>query len=773
MKTMAHSLKIILLAALSFWITGQSCTSADTKTSSNDSLDSIAIRNSIADAPPLSPRESIKKMHLEAGLSIQLVAAEPLVSAPVAISFDEKGRMWVVEMQGYMPDTLGTGEELPSGKVVILTDVNGDGIMDERKVFLDSLVLPRAICFIEDGLLVAEPPRLWYYTIENDKPVKKTLVDKEYAKGGNVEHQPNGLLRAMDNWIYSAKAFKRYRKKGTDWLVERTHFRGQWGITQDDWGRLFYNHNSANILGDYFMPGLGAYNKNQKRVAGFDAAIVPDNRVYPARPTPGINRGYLEDMLDDSLRLENFTAACGPLIYNGNLLGKEYYHNAFVAEPSANLVKRNILSEKGYLITGQQAYQNKEFLASEDERFRPVSLYNGPDGALYIVDMYRGIIQHKTYLTPYLKNEIKERKLTNPLNCGRIYKIVPERGSASSINIPAGGDSLIQLLQHSNGWVRNKVQQTIIDRKRTELIPFLQQMLRATDRPITVAHALWTLEGLGALQWNDVQPLLQQEAWSMRMQALSVLPSIINRKNAAQIVPPLQELIKHNDTLAAPYIGFIAYSLKPLAPAAAKELLHSLIKNYGHNIYVADAVISNLQGREEAMYKMLRTVAPDTSLMIHKRLKKVLADVAEAKNSSKAEEVEKRFPRGTALFQSVCATCHGKDGNGVLSLAPPLNGSEWVTGSKNRLIPVVLYGLTGPVKVKGKIYKAPEINGDMPGIGQSNEFSDEDIAQLLNYLRNSWNNRGNKITATDIRNVRNKYKGRQNPFTEAELNGVR
>jgi glucose/arabinose dehydrogenase len=142
----------------------------------------------------LTARESIQKMQIENGFRVHIVATEPLLTSPVAISFDDKGRIWVVEMENYMPDSLGTGEDLPVGKIVILTDKNGDGRMDERKVFLDSLVLPRAICFIENGILVAESPKLWFYEIKNDKPVNKTLVDAAYAEGGNVEHQPNGLI---------------------------------------------------------------------------------------------------------------------------------------------------------------------------------------------------------------------------------------------------------------------------------------------------------------------------------------------------------------------------------------------------------------------------------------------------------------------------------------------------------------------------------------------------------------------------------------------------
>src|ERR1700754_3314888 len=128
-------------------------------------------------APPLTADSAILKMHVDPGFTVKLVAAEPLIAAPIALSFDRKGRIWVVEMMDYMPDTAGNGENTSSGKVVILSDRNGDGIMDDRQIFLDSLVLPRAICLIEDGILVAEPPRLWYYQIKGDKPVHKTLVD--------------------------------------------------------------------------------------------------------------------------------------------------------------------------------------------------------------------------------------------------------------------------------------------------------------------------------------------------------------------------------------------------------------------------------------------------------------------------------------------------------------------------------------------------------------------------------------------------------------------
>lgn len=739
----------------------------------NQTEDSLSIRKEYASSPVLSPEESIKKMHVEKGFAVKLVASEPLVHSPVAMTFDERGRIWVVEMQNYMPDTIGTGEEQRTGKIVILSDKNGDGVMDERKVFLDSLVLPRAVCLTNNGILVAESPNLWFYEIENDRPVKKTLVDSAYAEGGNVEHQPNGLLRDIDNWIYSAKSARRYRRKGDRWLVEKTHFRGQWGITQDEYGRLYYNTNSENVLGDYFSPGLGAANENQSSLEGFIENLVPDNRVYPARATTGVNRGYMTGTLDSSLRLVNFTAACSPAYYTDKLFGKEYYKNVFVAEPSANLIKRNILKDQGYKTEGQQAYANKEFLASEDERFRPVNLYEGPDGALYITDMYRGIIQHKTYLTPYLKNEIKERKLMLPLNCGRIYKIVPKNTPVRNVVISKEPDTLLNLLGNENSWIRNKAQQLLIDGNYKQTEPALRNLLKNTENPLTVIHSLWTMEALGILQPADVLPLLKQPDQNIRTQALSVLPSILRKKNYKEFLPVLNEMIDNNDTLAAPYIAFIIHSIQSLNPVGAQQLLLLITQKYPLNIYVADAVISNLQDKENLFYKKLLAINSDTGLVIFKRIKKVMDNKANAKNNTKIKELEKKFPKGVVLFGSVCQACHGSDGNGVRALGPPLNNSNWVLGDKNKLISIVLYGLTGPVKVGDKLYKAPEVSGEMPAIGQSKEFTDEDIAQTLSYIRNAWSNKAKAIDANEVSEVRNKYKERQKAFTMQELDQIK
>ena len=734
--------------------------------------DSLAIRKSVRDAPVLSATEAMKKMVIEKGFEIRLVAAEPLVNSPVAMTFDAQGRMWVLEMGGYMTDSTGSEESKPEGKIVILEDTNKDGVADKRTVFMDSLILARSICLIENGILIGEPSNLWFVTIQNDRPVKKELIDTAYTSGGNVEHSSNGLMRALDNWIYNAESGKKYKRVGDHWLVDKMRSRGQWGMSQDDYGRLFYNNNSQNLLGDYFPPHFGNSNKNQRNVAGINEKIVADNRVYPARPTPGVNRGAEKGVLDDSVRLINFTAASGPVVYRGDLFSKEYYLNAFVGEPSANLIKRNIIEENGFQVKGKQAYKQKEFLTSTDERFRPVTLYNGPDGALYVIDMYRGVTQHKTYQTAYLKNEITSRELYQPLSCGRIYKIVPTGTKNKFVTMPSQPEQLAALLHHPNGWIRDKAQQMLVDGKFLQVVPALKKNLQATDT-IAAVYSLWTLEGLGALQPEDVLPLLQQTGSQLRMQALSILPALVNKKNYSMFVPELEKMIQAKDTLTAPYLAFLTQAIRRVDSIKAEQMLWAVMTQYPQNMYVSDAVISNLEGREGAYLKKVAAYNPDTNLVINKRLRKVLSDINDSKNRGNAKLLEKEYPKGVAVFKTVCQTCHGADGNGVRSLAPPLNHSDWVNGDKNRLIPILLYGLSGPVMVNGTMYQPPDYNADMPAIGNNKELSDEDIAQLLSFVRNSWGNKAAKISAADISETRKKYEGRQNVFSMEELKKIK
>jgi hypothetical protein len=179
------------------------------------------------------------------------------VFEPVAMAFDPDGRLWVVEMRSYMLDVDAKGETLPMSDVAVLEDTDGDGKFDKRTVFLDKLVLPRAIAIVGDGILVAEPPNVWHCRSTTGTLVcdQKTLVTATYCNRAAVEHTANGLFPAMDNWIYNANSTMRLPRDGDKWIIGTTRSRGQWGMTQDDLGRLFYNSNPEILRGD-LLPAI-------------------------------------------------------------------------------------------------------------------------------------------------------------------------------------------------------------------------------------------------------------------------------------------------------------------------------------------------------------------------------------------------------------------------------------------------------------------------------------------------------------------------------------
>lgn len=759
-KTMYKTYFSALLGLILFTY---SCTTEKTKRN-------IDRETLLKEAPVLSPEEFMDFTYLEEGFELQLVASEPEVVAPIALQFDHKNRIWAVEMTGYMPNVDGEGEDSKSGKIVILEDKDNDGHYETRKVFLDSLALPRSIALVEDGILVVEPPNLWYFDIVNDKAQNKTLVDPQYTQGNNVEAQANGLFRSIDNWIYNGGSNKRYKKTKEGWLIEKTHLRGQWGVTQDDDGRLFYNNNSQNLLGDYFLPSLGSNNKNLRKVSGFNERIVDDNRTYPSRPTPGVNRGYVSSVLDDSLRLKSFTAACGPVIYRADLFGEEYYQNAFVAEPAAHLIKRNVLNfNDKNKIDGAQAYAEKEFLASDDERFRPVSLYNGPDGGLYIADMYRGIIQHKLFLTKYLKDEITKRDLEEPLGYGRIYKVVPKGNKSQTKPISDSPQDWVQLLKNENSWMRETAQQLLVDNKPGSVIKELKQQFNQPVNKHEYIHTLWTLVGMEALSSEEiVNYIVEEESDANLIQLYTALEKTDDSKPTDDFFNKTMSLAENQDL--APYIAFKMDVFEEFNSTFATKLKVQLINDFPESLPIAHALISNAAEKEDELYNSLKSAGVSQKAIIFKEIEKVQETLHKAGKPDKKQELNRKYGRGINLYKSTCQPCHGEDGNGIDFTAPPLNNSEWVTGDKEKLISIVLYGLSGPVTVDGKVYDVPETTGEMPGVINNPEMVEADLALLLSYIRNNWNNEADDITLEDIHKAKKKWKDRKDPFTEEELN---
>src|SRR5262245_31403989 len=455
-------------------------------------------------APVRTPEEEAATFNLAPGFRAELVAADPLVGDPIAMQFGPDGRLWVLEMRGYMPNVDGEGERDPVCVVAVLTDTDQDGRYDKRVVFADKLIMPRAIALVGDGLLVGEPPHLWFLRDTDGDGVadQKTEVADDYGNITNPEHNANGLMWAMDNWIYSANATVRFRWLGDGRFArEATVTRGQWGITQDDAGRIFYNSNSDPLRYDamptWYLkrnPSFSASGANVQ-LRGVTASL----RIWPGRVTTGVNRGY--KTLDSEGKLRSMTAASGPVVYRGSLFPAEFRGDAFVPEPSAYLIKRIKITEKEGVLSAANAYESTEFLTSKDERFRPVNLFNGPDGALYVVDLYRGILQHRIYMTSFLRTQVEERGLDKGIGLGRIWRIVPDSAPKAAFDAGLAGApvaGLVAKLGDANGWVRDTAQRLLAEKRDGSATPLLRFAALDGNRPAAARmHALWALEGVG------------------------------------------------------------------------------------------------------------------------------------------------------------------------------------------------------------------------------------------------------------------------------------
>lgn len=458
-------------------------------------------------APISSPAEALEQFQIDPRFRLELVAAEPMVEAPVAMSFDEDGRAWVVEMRAFMRDTEGTKELEPSGRIVVLEDTDHDGRMDRRRVFLDGLVLPRAVAPCHGGALVIAPPDLIFArdTDGDGKADERRVLMTGLGGIESPEHAANGLLYGLDNWWHLSQHGQELRFDGSKAEVRATPTVGQWGLTQDEQGRLYYTPNSEALRVDLFPKHYAARNPDARDLAGINRLASPDQTVWPLKPTPGVNRAYMDHVLRPDGTLASHTAACGPTLYFADLFPNECRGNAFVCEPAANLVRRLTVQEGRDGPIARNAYERAEFLTSPDERFRPVNTCVGPDGALYIVDMHRGIIQHKLFLTPHLREHIKARQLEMPVHFGRIYRIVPTGAATrSQRSLSKASDAeLVGVLDHANSWQASNAQRLLVERQATGAEAQLRETATRAARWPTRLRALWTLQGLGVLTEVD------------------------------------------------------------------------------------------------------------------------------------------------------------------------------------------------------------------------------------------------------------------------------
>jgi mono/diheme cytochrome c family protein/glucose/arabinose dehydrogenase len=562
----------------------------------------------IPPSPARTPQEELKTFQIAKGYQISLAASDPQFGDPVAAQFGPDGRLWVVEMQGYMPDLDATTEDQPHGRVVVLEDKDGDGVFETSTVFLDKVVMPRALALHRDGVLVGAPPHLWFCRDTNgdgkaDEKIEVATdfgvrVDPARPQLANPERAPNAMLWGHDNWLYVGAYTARFKFKDGRWQRGLSNFRGQWGLAQDDYGHLFHNSNSDQMRADVIPSSYLNRNPNLGRTTGLNWKVAKEQLVWPIRVNPGINRGYRPEMLRE-FKLKEFTAACSPYIYRSDLFPGDAYGNAFVCEPAGNLIKRNVVKSEGGTLVATPYYDQTEFLASTDERFRPVNLLTGPEGALYVIDLYRGIIQHRISLTTYLREQIVKRGLDKPLALGRVWRIAPEGAAVVpakklSAMTPA---ELVAELASGNSWRRETAQRLLVEAAQDDAIDAaLVALAKDSTSPMGRVHALWTLEGRGAVKAEAVLAGMAHADPRVRAAAIRVSESLMATSDRDAIVARWTELAASEAVTEVQQQ--LALSIGEAKAPAADLAGAALVTRAADVAFIQDAFVSGLEGRE-------------------------------------------------------------------------------------------------------------------------------------------------------------------------------
>lgn len=499
-------------------------------------------RRERAASVPLSPEEALAGFELEPGYRIELAAAEPLVRNPVALAFDERGRMYVVENRGYPGPLEGAARPAPLGVIALLEDSNGDGRVDKRTDFAGNLADPNGIMPWKGGVFVTSAPDLLYLKdttgdgVADERRVILTGFDATRTAQLRFSHPTLGI----DNWVYLTSGLTGGSVTAPDHPdrppvkfgssdsrfnpftlgFELTGGQGQYGLTFDDHGRRFVCSNRNPVMHAVLEPRHLKRNPELafSATAQDVSAVGSQAVVWPL--SADMTTASFHPSLMSTPHAGTFTAASGVHIHRGDALPAGARDSIFICESAQNLVQRQIRSQNGVTFTSRPARTGREFLASRDSWFRPVFAANGPDGALYLVDMYRKFIDHPQYVPEASRGLMdfdagKQR--------GRIYRIAASNWKADRTPIDLGRMSageLSRMLEHPNAWWRETAQRLLVERRDRGAIRFLRPIAEESRSDVARIHALWTIDGLGGLEDADIATALRDREAPVRENAV-------------------------------------------------------------------------------------------------------------------------------------------------------------------------------------------------------------------------------------------------------------
>ncbi len=573
-------------------------------------VDTAAQRPGLASLPR-SPEEGLKSIRVPEGFTVDLVAAEPLLLDPVAFDWDAQGRLWVVEMADYPLGLDGNGSA--GGRVRMLEDGDKDGTYEGSTLFAEGLSFPNGILTWRDGVIVTAAPDVIFLRDTNgDNVADEHEVLLTGLTTGNQQLRANGLRWGLDNWVYVAAGGHhgeygletkiKSSRNGTEVPVGSRDFRfrpdtgevepqsgpTQFGRNRDDWGHWFGTQNSRPlwhyVLQDHYLKRNPYLATPDGRVQVLGAINPP---VFPA--------SALEKRFHSFQESGRYTSACGGMIYRDGTLFPQDEMNGFACEPFHNLVQRMVLEPEGASFAGRRAGKEgqPDFFASDDRWCRPVMVRTGPDGALWIADMYRYMIEHPDWLPEEGKAELLPFYREGD-DKGRIYRVRLTENAPEAVPALAelDGDGLVAQLASSNGWVRDEAQQLILWRGDLSVVPALEALTQS-ENPRARLHALCTLDGLGALGEGLVAGALNDAHAGVRENALRLAESRMTPALSAQVVALAGDSDPKVRLQAAFTLGEV-----PASPEAGSALASILVRDHADPFVTVAALSSALPHQE-------------------------------------------------------------------------------------------------------------------------------------------------------------------------------